>query len=907
MKDFKKIRQSGGITEYRFTVNDLTVLLMEEHSAPVATFMVTYRVGSRNEAIGYTGSTHLLEHLMFKGSQEYNEERGNSIWTVLQNVGAKINATTWLDRTNYFEMLPSEHLETAIAIEADRMRQALIQDSDRQPEMTVVRNEFERGENDPWETLDKNLWATAYQAHPYHHSTIGWRSDIEGVSTERLRQFYDTFYWPNNAIVTVIGDFDTQQVLSWIKAYFGQYQASPQPIPEMYTTEPKQEGPRRFIVRRSGETGIIGIAFKTPEGLHPDKYPLAILRNILGTGKTSRFYRTLVDKGLASSVFVWDHPFRDAALFMTYAFLTPETGHQEVEQIILDEYERVKAEGVTREEVERTRAMIKAEIIFSRDGCFSIAAALNEAIAIGDWTYYTTYLDHLGAVNKEDVDQAARTYLVENHSTIGWFEPVTAGEGDEGAPGSDAPGPITNGPRGYRSDTHSPPSVLEDAPTAQSAGRGAGGLELAGRIHDEDVLDGLRLVTMPMQVAGMVTIVGSLYGGDIFNPGENDVVAEVTTSMLDKGTKRRDQFAVSGLLESVGAQISFNSDDYRLNFSARCLKENVPLVVELLAEQLREPAFNKQNLTTLQKRIVGNLRRRGENTDYRARVRFSQISYPANHPNFVPPLDKQIGDVESITASELRGFHSRHLGLGSMIIVATGDLDRTGLEQSLHQHFSGWQMVNLERPSLDDRRGYRNQQHQEEIVTMRDKTSVDLVSGLVVGIDREHPDYLPLSMGTYILGGNFSARLMATVRDKEGLTYGLGSSLGGADNGKDGYWTTQATFAPGLLEQGRTSILAQLEKWVKHGVTAEELEVKKTTLVGNYKVGLATTSGMAATLLDILERGKDCTYIDEYVDEINALVLDEINTAISKYILLDNLTTVAAGSIDQEWQPLDGT
>ena len=204
---FEFVKTSGGIDEYRCTHNDLSILLMEDHSAPVATFMVTYHVGSRNEAIGHTGSTHLLEHMMFKGSKNFNKEKGNPIWTVLQDVGAQINATTWMDRTNYFELLPSEHLGRAIAIEADRMRNLFIKDEERQTEMTVVRNEFERGENDPFDTLDKNMWATAYQAHPYHHSTIGWRSDIEGVSTERLREFYETYYWPNNAKVTIIGDF----------------------------------------------------------------------------------------------------------------------------------------------------------------------------------------------------------------------------------------------------------------------------------------------------------------------------------------------------------------------------------------------------------------------------------------------------------------------------------------------------------------------------------------------------------------------------------------------------------------------------------------------------------------------------------------------------------------------------
>ncbi|MCH8327221.1 MAG: insulinase family protein [Candidatus Marinimicrobia bacterium] len=428
MQGFEEIRSSGGITEFRLTANGLTLLLMEEHSAPVATVMVTYLVGSRNEAIGFTGSTHILEHLMFKGSTDYNRDNGRSIWTVLQDVGARLNATTWLDRTNYFEMLPSEHLETAIAIEADRMREAFLHDEDRQSEMTVVRNEFERGENDPMEALDKSLWATAYQAHPYHHSTIGWRSDIEGVPTERLKEFYNTYYWPNNATVTVIGDFNTEQILGWISHHFGRFSASPQPIPEMYTSEPKQEGPRRFSIKRTGEVGIVGVAHKSPAGLHEDKDALAVLGNILGSGKTARFYKELVDTGLASSISVWDHPFRDNGLFMSYAYLTPETEHEQVEGVILDIYRTAQEQGVTEEEVERSKSQARAQVAFSRDGSYAVASALNEAIAVGDWTYYTTYQERIGKVTPEQVQAAAQKYLVEDQSTTGWFVPLAAAD-----------------------------------------------------------------------------------------------------------------------------------------------------------------------------------------------------------------------------------------------------------------------------------------------------------------------------------------------------------------------------------------------------------------------------------------------------------------------------------------------
>ena len=422
-ESFKHIKSSGGIEEYQLKSNGLKVLMLQDSSTPVATFMVTYHVGSRNEAIGYTGSTHLLEHLMFKGSRNYNKEKGTAIWDELQNIGAQINATTWNDRTNYFEVVPSQYLEKAISIEADRMRYSFLRDEDRQPEMTVVRNEYERGENNPFDVLDKNIWATAYQAHPYHHSTIGWRSDIENVSTERLKDFYNIYYWPNNATATVIGDFNVDSTLSLIEKYFGEHSKSEHEIPKVYTEEPQQEGPRRIVVKRTGQAGITAVAHKTPHGLHNDIHAIHLLGKILCDGKSSRLYQKIVDQGLATSLFMYDFPFKDNGLFITYAFLTPEVSNQKVEEIILDEYNDIINNGVDQEELNRAIAKTRATVAFSRDGSYAVASALNEAIAIGDWEFYTNFLDNIEAVSTENIQLAAKQYLIEDQSTVGWFIP----------------------------------------------------------------------------------------------------------------------------------------------------------------------------------------------------------------------------------------------------------------------------------------------------------------------------------------------------------------------------------------------------------------------------------------------------------------------------------------------------
>lgn len=415
------VRSLEGIHEYLLDGNGLQILLAPDPTTPVAGIMVTYRVGSRNEAIGYTGATHLLEHLMFKGSKNFNKEKGGTIWEILETKGALVNATTWNDRTNYFEVLPQEHLPTAVALEADRMRNAFLKEEDRRSEMPVVRNEFERGENFPREALDKQLWALAYEAHPYHHPTIGWRSDIERVSIERLQQFYDDFYHPDNATVSVVGGFDAEVTLAAIVKEFGAHGKMSVAHPAMHMEEPKQEGERRATVKRAGHTNMIAIAHKIPAATHADLPALLLLALILSDGKTSRLYRALVDSASATDVTTMCYQFRDPSLLISYLTLAPRAKHDAVEKRVKKEYESILAKGVTAPEVLRAKRTLRAYIATRRDGPYALLASLNEEIATGDWTRFVSLPQALARVTAKEVKKVAKKYLVDDQSTIGYF------------------------------------------------------------------------------------------------------------------------------------------------------------------------------------------------------------------------------------------------------------------------------------------------------------------------------------------------------------------------------------------------------------------------------------------------------------------------------------------------------
>jgi zinc protease len=425
---FSFVKEAGGIEEYRLDSNDLQVLLMQQAAAPVACFMLTYRVGSRHERTGLTGATHMLEHLMFKGTERFNARDGTSIFHTLQRVGARVNASTWFDRTNYYELLPKEHLPTAVEIEADRMRGLLLRPDDVESERTVILNEHDQGQNDPFRNLYHAVWAAAFTAHSYHHPTIGWRPDIERASPEDLRGFYDAFYWPKNATATIIGDVEREDALGQVAEHFGGIDRGPGDGAEANgqapaTREPEQRGERRVTVRQQGQLGALLMGYKGPAGRSEDADALAVLARILASGKGSRCYRRLTDRGLTAEVFAMIPRLHDPGLFSLFAFLAPERTHDEVEEALDEVVHDVKEHGVTDEEVARAKRQLKAQEAFGRDGPFSIAAQVNEAIAAGDWTLYARFMDRIERVTPEDVHRAAKAYLDREQRTVGRYVP----------------------------------------------------------------------------------------------------------------------------------------------------------------------------------------------------------------------------------------------------------------------------------------------------------------------------------------------------------------------------------------------------------------------------------------------------------------------------------------------------
>ncbi|HET9251137.1 MAG TPA: pitrilysin family protein [Candidatus Eisenbacteria bacterium] len=400
--------------------NGLTVLVQPVHTAPVVSFMVWYKVGSRNENAGITGISHLLEHMMFKGTPRYGK---GEIARTLQRHGASFNAGTSLDYTCYYEVLAKDRLEIAMDIEADRMVNASIPEEEHRLEMTVVRSELERNEDNPHRALYQETFAQAFQAHPYHWPTIGWRTDVEQITTEEIRDYYRTHYVPNNATVVVVGDVPADRALDLVERSFGGIPKGPEP-PPMRIVEPPQRGERRFKLRKSGDTRYLMVSWRNPALVHPDNYALDVLSMILGHGRTSRLYRALVEGKLATEVDAGNETARDPFLLIARATVAPGATLDQVEQGLYREVERLQREPATDAEMSRAKRQVEASFVYAKDSIRSLAQQLGYFETVATYRYLETYLDHVRAVGTDEVQRVAREYLTEETRTVGHYDPV---------------------------------------------------------------------------------------------------------------------------------------------------------------------------------------------------------------------------------------------------------------------------------------------------------------------------------------------------------------------------------------------------------------------------------------------------------------------------------------------------
>ncbi len=866
--------------------NGLKVLLVEDHAAPVATFSVFYKVGSRNEHVGNPGSAHLLEHMLFKGTTRFKK---GEIMAALDRVGAQWNATTFYDYTNYYETIPIDQLEFAVELEADRMVNALIADEERELERIVVRNELERGENNPVRALSHDVWSMAIKAHPYHHPVIGWRSDVENVPTSRLRDFYREFYKPDNAVAILVGDFKSDDALKLIEKHFGKLKGG-NTFPQVYTEEPPQKGERRLVLRQPGEIKAVMLGWKSPEAKHEDTVTLKLIHLILSgeldlgpfgdplsAGISNRMYQALVEKELATMATVQYVPLKDPGLFIAMALPRPDVEHQAVETALKAVVERLKTEKVTAAELKRAKQCAAAAYGMMQDGTSGRAMLLGYFAVIADWKLADQFPKLLEKVTAEDVQRVAQKYFVDDKLTTGWFVP-TKPEPQATTPQKPAP---------KKSETvdldllQAPAFKSDDVPVwLHSKLVAAQAKQLSERVKPERVVlpNGLVILVQQNRSSPTFALSGVVKAGGVKDPPGKPYVASLTASTLMRGTQKRSKLDIANTLEEVGATLGYSGGSEDVSIYARGLSRDFERVLDLLAETLTQPSFPKEEVEKLKRETIANIQQSEDSTSVKARRKYYQALFPKDHPYYIEDLDASIAAVQAIDPQALQQFHKAHYAGNGTVIAVVGDVDPKKVVDAIRKRLSS--MPRLEGVAIEIPQVPLRAKPGREVTFVPEKANVDVYLGHQGSIARTDEAYYPAAVANFIFGGAASSRLFQEVRDRMGLTYGIYSSMSASFGA--GPWTIWMTLNPQNVEKAIKVVQDMSAKFAKEGVTPEELAAAKQTLTGKYKVGLATNSGIAGVLANFEAYGFPPDFIHRHPEKIEAVTREQVAEVLKK-------------------------
>lgn len=900
---------ASGIKEYRLKSNGLSVLLAERHSSPVVTVMVVYRVGSRNEAVGYTGSTHFLEHMMFKGTDRHDPLKGTGIDDILKPIGGLNNATTFYDRTYYYEVIPTQGLRSCLELESDRMRNALLRESDRRSEMTVVRNELERDENHAASILNMNVFATAFREHPYHHPVIGWRSDVEGVPISRLRQFYKDFYYPDNATLIVIGDCKTSSTLAMIQEYFGKITKSPKPFPPVYTVEPKQEGERRFVVQRGDELPKTILAYHIDRAANKDGYALEVLSSILGDQQrqSSRLYKNLVDSGLAAQAYAGNYLLRDPGLFTIYASANEGVALSKIENRIKDELKKLAQEPVSDAELDRAKKAVWKKLKLSAADPIGMAEQLAEAIAVADWHWWLNFEQNIKAVNKKDVQNVASKYFAASNCTIGNYLPKDKEHGEQSALTTNVEPAVlptvSSDPVAVAKEESSPIANEVVAPVltgdARSGTKAAGGTVpgIAGNVKRRRLANGLNVLVLPIPGSGVVAVSTKVKAGQFLGGMEKPMVPELAGEMLNKGCKQISKESLADQLEMLGADIDPDVETYWTEIQSEVVNEDLERYLKLLSMVIREPSFAAGELDKVKKIKESALKDAMSETGQVAANALMRALYKPGCVFYQKTFNEQIDELKSISTDDLKEFHGKFFNPSNTCLVVVGDVSAEKAFALIEASLGSW-AKGIEVP-------IENQACANDAITqgmriikpIADKSSVDIVIGKPADVSIRSKDFFAAQLANAALGHDTIASRLAEIREKHGLTYGVQSYF--ADNSqKNGPWLIQLSVNPENTAKALALVDKIVSSYDKNGISEAELKMEKQRLAGEYVVYRLRTPKQIADALGKYELvGVGSRFMDDYASNLQKVTKAEADNAIRKYMNIKNMVTCLAGTV----------
>ena len=869
---------TAGITETSLP-NGLKVLIKEVRSAPVVSFSVWYRVGSRNEHTGITGVSHLLEHMLFKGTRRY---RVGEISRTLFLNGASFNGSTYYDWTNYRETLAADRLELAMEIEADRMVGSRIDKADLDSEMTVVRSELEGGENNPGRLLFQAVTAAAFQAHPYRWPVIGWRSDVENVPRDAIYRYYKTYYGPNNATLVIVGDFDTKEALALVRKHFGKLKPIPPP-PPVYTAEPPQRGERRVVVKRAGSLPMALVAYRAPAASSPDTYALDVLAMVLGEGRTSRLYQNLVERELASRVSASAPSLREPFLFYLSATARPGTTAEKLEAAILAEVERITEAPITDEELARAKSRVEADFVFQTTSVSAQARQIGSWAMIDDWRFLQTYLPRIRALTPAEVQAVARKYLVADARTVGHFVPDAGGAGPVAPPPQESSARVEKPKRGDRLIPLPKPS--KTVPARRNVTR--------------FTLDnGVSVVVQENNANPTFALRASVPAGGVVEPRDKPGLASLAASMLTRGTATRTALEFATALENVGASLGASADALTTMVSGSAQSKDFDLAMDLFAEMLRQPAFPAPDLERVRGQVLAGLVQARDNPDSVASRAFERAVYPAGHPLRPETLEEAEQAVRGITRDDLEAFYRQQYGPDHMLVVVAGDVKADRVRAALEARLGGWprnpRTTAVPAPDVP-----LQAEPARLTISIPDKSQAAILWGHAGGLRRSDPDFYAAQVLNLVLGGGgaLNSRLGNVIRDEQGLAYNVYSYFDSSLY--PGPFRAYLGTNPANVQKAIASLEAEIRRIRDAGITRRELDEAVAYLTGRFPLRLETHAGMADILwaMEFYRLGAD--YIDRYGDYYRAVTVAQVNEAARRHLHPDRATRVVAGPVPE--------
>ncbi len=877
-KPFTQGASVEGLTEYQLP-NGLKVVLVPDPSKPTITINLTVLVGSRQEDYGEKGMAHLLEHLLFKETKAIKD-----IKQALTEKGADANGTTWNDRTNYFETIPASdaNLKWALALEADRLVNTIITAQTLAPEMTVVRNEFEIGENSPQSVLFERVLSTAFDWHSYGNSTIGTRSDIENVPQQRLQRFYERYYQPDNAVLVVAGRFDETKALEWIRDAFGKLPRPTRTLPTTYTVEPVQDGERSVTVRRVGGTPLLASAYHVPAGADPDFAAIDVLTQVVGDSPSGRLYKALVEPKKAARAGCFTYQLKEPGVLLCFAELGPKDPIEGARVALVSTVENTLKSPLTDAEVERARTQRLKQLDLVLNDSERVGLLLSEFAALGDWRLLFIHRDRIKAVTTAEVQRVREKYLKASNRTLGEYVPTEKPDRSE-VPAMVDLSPVLAAYQGQPGLAQG--EVFEASPK-----------NLDARTTRSTLPSGFKLALLPKKTRGeTVQAVLRFPFGDATSLTGQQTTAELVARLLQRGTKSKTRQQYKDALDALRAQVSVRLDPQGIAVSIEVRRPQLPKALALVIEAVREPAFDRKEFEALKRELLSDLEQSKDDPNYLGSLALKRAlsPFPKGHPLAVLTIEESIAELTAAKLDAVKAFHARFYGATAGFGAFVGDFDSAEVTAQLTERLAGF---TAKEPYQRIPRPFVKVEPKNLTQQTPDKAMASFAAGATLPMRETDPDYPALVLADAMMGGGFlNGRVPQRLREKEGLCYGAGTYFRAGTFEDNGAFFGYASSAPENTAKVEQGFREELELAAAKGFTDAELTLARKGLLQQREQGRASDEAVAAELAEQLETGRTFAFEQQLDDRLGALSSKEVSAAFQKHIDAKTFTVVKVG------------